>query len=350
MSKFFVTGGAGFIGSNFIKSLLNDDHFVINFDLLTYAASKDTVKDFIKERNFKFVKGNILDKKRINQIYKIYEPDAIINFAAETHVDRSIDDPDNFITTNILGTFQLLNTSYKYWKCIKNIKKKNKFRFLQISTDEVYGSIKKGSASEKTLLSPNSPYSASKSSADHIVSSYFKTYNLPTIIARSSNNYGPYQFPEKLIPLIIIKALREEHLPIYGNGQHIRNWLYVSDNVRAIKKILNKGKVGNIYNVGGKEELNNLQLVKNICKILDKIRPRKNGKKYKTLIKFVIDRPGHDKRYSLNSKKIKNNLSWESKTNINLGLELTINWYLSNKDWWFNIQKSKYKGQRLGQI
>ena len=203
MSKFFVTGGAGFIGSNFIKSLLNDDHFVINFDLLTYAASKDTVKDFIKERNFKFVKGNILDKKRINQIYKIYEPDAIINFAAETHVDRSIDDPDNFITTNILGTFQLLNTSYKYWKCIKNIKKKNKFRFLQISTDEVYGSIKKGSASEKTLLSPNSPYSASKASADNFVRAYNHTYGLNTIITRCSNNYGKYQYPEKLIPLMI---------------------------------------------------------------------------------------------------------------------------------------------------
>ena len=349
MSKFFITGGAGFIGSNFVKSLLNDNHVVINYDLLTYAASKDTLKKFSKIKNFKFIKGDISDKRKINQIFKIYKPDAVINFAAETHVDRSIDSPEDFIKTNILGVFQLLDISYKYWKSIKNIKKKKKFRFLQISTDEVYGSIKKGSASENTLLSPNSPYSASKSSADHIVSSYFYTYNFPTIITRSSNNYGPYQFPEKLIPLIIIKAIKEDRLPIYGDGKQIRNWLYVSDNVQAIKIILSKGKLGNIYNVGGKAELTNIKLVQNICRILDKVKPRKNGKKYEKLIKFVADRPGHDKRYSLNSKKV-SNLSWKAKTNINIGLELTVKWYLSNKNWWLKIKKTKYKGQRLGKI
>jgi len=349
MSKIFVTGGAGFIGSNFVKSLLNDNHNVINYDLLTYAASKDTLKEFSNTRNFKFIKGDISDKRKINKIFKIYKPDIVVNFAAETHVDRSIDSPEDFIKTNILGVFKLLDISYKYWKSINNIKKKKKFRFLQISTDEVYGSIKKGSASENTLLSPNSPYSASKSSADHIVYSYFKTYNFPSIITRSSNNYGPYQFPEKLIPLIIIKAIKGERLPIYGDGKQIRNWLYVNDNVQAIKKILSNGKLGNIYNVGGNVELTNLKLVKNICRILDKINPRKNNKKYEELIKFVADRPGHDKRYSLNSKKV-NKLSWKANTNINIGLELTIKWYLSNKNWWLKIKKTKYKGQRLGKI
>lgn len=349
MSKIFVTGGAGFIGSNFVKSLLNDNHNVINYDLLTYAASKDTLKEFSNTRNFKFIKGDISDKRKINKIFKIYKPDIVVNFAAETHVDRSIDSPEDFIKTNILGVFKLLDISYKYWKSINNIKKKKKFRFLQISTDEVYGSIKKGSASENTLLSPNSPYSASKSSADHIVYSYFKTYNFPSIITRSSNNYGPYQFPEKLIPLIIIKAIKGERLPIYGDGKQIRNWLYVNDNVQAIKKILSNGKLGNIYNVGGNVELTNLKLVQNICRILDKINPRKNNKKYEELIKFVADRPGHDKRYSLNSKKV-NKLSWKANTNINIGLELTIKWYLSNKNWWLKIKKTKYKGQRLGKI
>ncbi len=349
MSKIFVTGGAGFIGSNFVKSLLNDNHNVINYDLLTYAASKDTLKEFSNTRNFKFIKGDISDQRKINKIFKIYKPDIVVNFAAETHVDRSIDSPEDFIKTNILGVFKLLDISYKYWKSINNIKKKKKFRFLQISTDEVYGSIKKGSASENTLLSPNSPYSASKSSADHIVYSYFKTYNFPSIITRSSNNYGPYQFPEKLIPLIIIKAIKGERLPIYGDGKQIRNWLYVNDNVQAIKKILSNGKLGNIYNVGGNVELTNLKLVQNICRILDKINPRKNYKKYEELIKFVADRPGHDKRYSLNSKKV-NKLSWKANTNINIGLELTIKWYLSNKNWWLKIKKTKYKGQRLGKI
>ena len=349
MSKIFVTGGAGFIGSNFVKSLLNDNHNVINYDLLTYAASKDTLKEFSNTRNFKFIKGDISDQRKINKIFKIYKPDIVVKFAAETHVDRSIDSPEDFIKTNILGVFKLLDISYKYWKSINNIKKKKKFRFLQISTDEVYGSIKKGSASENTLLSPNSPYSASKSSADHIVYSYFKTYNFPSIITRSSNNYGPYQFPEKLIPLIIIKAIKGERLPIYGDGKQIRNWLYVNDNVQAIKKILSNGKLGNIYNVGGNVELTNLKLVQNICRILDKINPRKNYKKYEELIKFVADRPGHDKRYSLNSKKV-NKLSWKANTNINIGLELTIKWYLSNKNWWLKIKKTKYKGQRLGKI
>ena len=349
MSKIFVTGGAGFIGSNFVKSLLNDNHNVINYDLLTYAASKDTLKEFSNTRNFKFIKGDISDQRKINKIFKIYKPDIVVNFAAETHVDRSIDSPEDFIKTNILGVFKLLDISYKYLKSINNIKKKKKFRFLQISTDEVYGSIKKGSASENTLLSPNSPYSASKSSADHIVYSYFKTYNFPSIITRSSNNYGPYQFPEKLIPLIIIKAIKGERLPIYGDGKQIRNWLYVNDNVQAIKKILSNGKLGNIYNVGGNVELTNLKLVQNICRILDKINPRKNYKKYEELIKFVADRPGHDKRYSLNSKKV-NKLSWKANTNINIGLELTIKWYLSNKNWWLKIKKTKYKGQRLGKI
>ena len=344
MKTYFISGGAGFIGSNFIRSLLKTNCKIVNLDLLTYAASLSTINEFKKNKNYSFVKGNILDKKKIKGIFKKYKPDMVINFAAETHVDRSIDEPKNFINTNILGVFNLLNNSLDYWK--SSIKKN--FKFIQISTDEVYGSISKGKTNENSNLLPNSPYSASKTSADHLLLAYKKTYNFPSIILRPSNNYGPFQFPEKLIPLIIINALEEKKLPIYGNGKNVRNWLYVDDNVEAIRIAMTKGKIGDIYNIGGNIEISNIKLVKNICKILDRIKPRSNKKKYDKLITYVKDRPGHDLRYSLNSKKIKKETLWRPKVNLNYGLELTINWYIQNKSWWDPIRKFKYKGNRLG--
>jgi len=345
MKCYLVCGGAGFIGSHFIRSLLNDNYKIVNLDLLTYAASLQTLSEFKKNKNYTFIKCNIGDKKKIRKIFLKSKPDAVINFAAETHVDRSIDNPSEFINTNILGVFNLINNSLNYWN---NIKKKKDFKFLQISTDEVYGSVNKGLSNESSHLSPNSPYSSSKTSADHLTLSYFKTFNFPCIILRPSNNYGPFQFPEKLIPLIILNAIEEKKLPIYGTGKNIRNWLYVDDDVDAIKKVLFKGKIGNIYNVGGEEEITNIKLVKCICKKLDKINPRKNKKKYESLIKYVDDRPGHDLRYSLDSRKIKKEINWKPKINLCSGLELTINWYLENEIWWKSIRKFKYKGERLG--
>ena len=345
MKCFLICGGAGFIGAHFVRSLLNDNHKVINLDLLTYAASLQTLHEFKKYKNYRFIKCDIRDKKKIKNIFKNFKIDAVINFAAQTHVDRSIDNPDEFITTNILGVFNLVNNSLNYWN---SIKKKKQFKFIQVSTDEVYGSVSKGSSKEFSCLSPNSPYSASKTSADHLILSYFKTFNFPYIILRPSNNYGPYQFPEKLIPLIILNAIEGKQLPIYGNGKNIRNWLYIEDNVDAIKKILFKGKIGNVYNIGGKEEITNIKLVKNICKKLDRIKPKKNKRKYETLITYVDDRPGHDQRYSLNSSKIKKEINWLPKTNLDRGLELTIKWYLENDNWWKTIRKFKYKGERLG--
>ena len=276
--KFFlVCGGAGFIGSNYIRSLLKDNYKVINLDLLTYAASSKNLSDFDKNKNYKFIKGDIGDKKKVKFILEKFKPDAVINFAAETHVDRSIDNPSTFINTNILGVYNLLNNSLEYWNKIK--KNKKKFKFIQISTDEVYGSINKGKSKELSLTLPSSPYSSSKASADHLIFSFFKTFNFPCLILRPSNNYGPYQFPEKLIPLIILNAIEEKKLPVYGSGKNIRNWLYVEDNVEAIKKIFFRGKIGNFYKIGGLEELSNIKIVKSICRRLDLIIPRKNNKK-----------------------------------------------------------------------
>ena len=345
MKNILICGGSGFIGSNFIKSLINDNYKIINLDLLTYAASPKTLSELTKKNNYTFIQGDIGDKKKLKLIFKKYKPLSVINFAAETHVDRSIDSPNEFVKTNVLGVFNLINHSMEYWK---KIKKKN-FKFIQVSTDEVYGSVVKGSSIESSNLSPNSPYAATKTSADHLIFSYYKTYNFPAVIARSSNNYGPYQFPEKLIPLIILNALENKKLPVYGNGKHERNWLHVKDNVDALKKILFKGKKGNIYNVGGEREVSNIILIRKICKILDKTIPRKNKKKYESLVEFVNDRPGHDKRYSLNSNKIKKELKWKPKIDLNLGLKLTVDWYLKNQNWWLPIRKFKYKGERLGE-
>ena len=347
MSKrILVCGGAGFIGSQYIRALLKKKYKIFNLDLLTYAASLKSLLDFKKEKNYEFFKGDIGDKKKIKFILEKFKPDFIINFAAETHVDRSIDNPNTFIKTNILGVYNLLDNSLEYWNKIK--KKKKRFKFIQISTDEVYGSISRGKSKELSLISPNSPYSASKACADHLIFSYFKTFNFPCIILRPSNNYGPYQFPEKLIPLIILNALQEKNLPVYGTGRNIRNWLYIDDSINAIERFLFKGKIGNFYNIGGLEEITNIDLVTIICEKLDLIKPRKNKKKYSSLITHVKDRPGHDFRYSLNSNKTFKEISLKPKIKLSYGIELTIKWYLENKNWWENIRKFKYKGERLG--
>ncbi|PPR35187.1 MAG: dTDP-glucose 4,6-dehydratase 2 [Alphaproteobacteria bacterium MarineAlpha6_Bin4] len=350
MKTYLVSGGAGFIGSNFVRSIIKkSDIKVINIDNLTYAGSISTIKDLLKYSNHKFIKTDIGNIKKIKYILKKYKPDFVINFAAETHVDRSIDNPEIFIKTNILSFFNFINLIKEFFFKL-NKRKKNNFRFIQVSTDEVYGSIKKGKALENSEISTSSPYSASKSSSEQIALSYYKTYKLPVIIPRSSNNYGQFQFPEKLIPLSIINALNEKKINIYGNGLQIRNWIHVDDNNDAIINLINKGKVGQIYNIGNNVETTNINIVKNICKILDEIIPRNNKQSYSKLINFVTDRPGHDKRYANSIKKIIRETKWRPKINLKNGLKMTVLWYLENKHWWKEIQKKKYKGERLGRV
>lgn len=333
-----VTGGAGFIGSNFIINWINEfNEQIINIDKLTYSGNLSNLKSIEDNKNYVFVHGDICNASVINKILNKYKPRAIINFAAETHVDRSINQPDEFINVNILGTFNLLKICLNYWQDLNSNLKAN-FRFLQISTDEVYGSLKKdeNSFQESSKYKPNSPYSASKASGDHLVRAYSKTYGLPVLITNCSNNYGPFQFPEKLIPLMIKNALNHKYLPIYGDGLQIRDWLYVSDHCRAITKVLNEGKIGEVYNIGGKNEKTNLEVVNIICEILDEINPFfENGRKssYKKLISKVNDRPGHDRRYSINSQKIEKELNWYPKETFETGIRKTINWYINNQSW-----------------
>ena len=347
MKTYLITGGAGFIGSNFVKFILNKGDRVINIDALTYAGLKTIVNKYLSNKNHIFYKLDISNTKKIKSILKKYNPDYVINFAAETHVDRSIDNPEIFIKTNVLGFFNFINCVKDFWKTFS---KKKSFKFIQISTDEVYGSIEKGKALETDAIFSSSPYSASKASSDQIALSYYKTFKFPIIISRSSNNYGPLQFPEKLIPLSIINALYEKKINIYGNGLQIRNWIHVNDNNEAIMKIIKQGRLGQIYNIASNTELTNISIVKDICKILDQVVPRKNGKSYKKLINFAIDRPGHDKRYANSIKKINKETGWKPKINFKSGLKQTILWYLENKPWWKEIRDLKYKGERLGKI
>ena len=329
-----VTGGLGFIGTNFINLILKEKkETIINIDYITYASNLGlTNENKIKNNKYEFVKGNIIDEVLIDNVFKKYKPKAIINFAAESHVDRSIKSPEIFIDSNIKGTFCLLQSAYKYWS---GLDKKNQdgFRFIQISTDEVYGSLDKldPPSTEESIISPNSPYAASKASSEHLVRAWNKTYGLPTIISNCTNNFGPYQHSEKLIPLIINNALNKLTLPIYGDGTQIRDWLYVEDHCRAIKILLDIGIPGEKYNIGSSNEIKNIDLVKNICSTLDDIYPAKENS-YSSLIKFVKDRPGHDKRYALNSSKIKN-LGWSIKTDFKTRLIETINWYLKNNNY-----------------
>tara|TARA_Y100000590_G_scaffold298300_1_gene336291 strand:- start:2931 stop:3998 length:1068 start_codon:yes stop_codon:yes gene_type:complete len=344
--KLLVTGGSGFIGTNFVlQEIAKDKNMVINLDKLTYAGNPDNLLSIENHPNYTFINGDISDNNLLNTIFFEYEPDAIIHFAAESHVDRSIDGPMDFIQTNIVGTANLLESAMSYWKGSE----KASFKFLHVSTDEVYGSLNdSGFFTEKTSYDPSSPYSASKASSDHLVRAWHKTYGLPTLITNCSNNYGPFQFPEKLIPLMIANCLDEKPLPVYGKGLNIRDWLFVSDHCDAIVNVLNKGIIGETYNIGGNNEIKNIDIVNQICSTLDNIKPRSNGKSYSKLISYVEDRPGHDFRYAIDASKIKNNLGWEPKENFETGINKTINWYLKNESWWRKIQEVKYNQSRLG--
>ena len=351
MNKILVTGGAGFIGSNFIIKLINEKNIqILNYDKLTYAGNLDNLSHIENNENYCFINGDIKDLKKVSKTIKEFQPDAIVNFAAESHVDRSIDGPKDFIDTNIIGTFVMLNSALEYFRSLDNIKSK-KFRFLHISTDEVYGSLgPTGKFKETTSYNPSSPYSASKASSDHLVKSWYHTYSLPVLITNCSNNYGPYQFPEKLIPLMITNCLEHKKLPIYGKGDNIRDWIYVDDHCRGIYEVLKRGKLGQTYNIGGNQEMKNIDIVHNICKILDRIKPSNKYDSYSSLITFVKDRPGHDFRYAIDSNKVESELNFYPKETLESGLEKTIQWYLDNIIWINKIRIEKYNQERLGSI
>ena len=348
-STILVTGGAGFIGGNFVlRKIRGEKTEVINLDALTYAGNLDTLDDIEDDPRHSFVLGSIGDSALVDYLLQKHRPSAIVNFAAESHVDRSIDSPEAFIQTNILGTFSLLESARKYWRGLEGAEKDN-FRFLHVSTDEVYGSLgSTGKFTETTAYQPNSPYSASKASSDHLVRAYFHTYGLPVLTTNCSNNYGPFQFPEKLIPLIIHNALAGKPLPIYGNGLNIRDWLYVEDHCAAIARVLEAGTPGEVYNIGGNNEKTNLEVVHTLCDLLDALKPRSDGASYRNQITFVTDRPGHDARYAIDASKIKNTLGWEPSETFETGLRKTVTWYLEHQDWCQRVMDGSYRGERLG--
>jgi len=347
--KILVTGGAGFIGSNFIRLAIKDVGInIINLDKLTYAGNLDSLADMDDSGRYTFIHGDICDKNLVEKTFADYQPDAIIHFAAESHVDRSIDGPVPFIQTNINGTFILLENARKYWGSLEE-EAKETFRFLHISTDEVYGSLgETGYFTEATAYAPNSPYSASKASADHLVRAYYHTYGLPTLMTNCSNNYGPYHFPEKLIPLMILNALDGKSLPVYGTGQNVRDWLYVEDHCRAILTVLTKGLPGEKYNIGGHNEKTNMSIVHTLCDVLDDKSPRSDGVSYRELITFVKDRPGHDMRYAIDASKIQKELGWVPIETFETGIVKTVEWYLNNADWCKRVTDGSYRRERLG--
>jgi dTDP-glucose 4,6-dehydratase len=334
--KIFITGGSGFIGSAVIRKLLSETDFsVLNLDKLGYAGNEKNLAGADNSNAYSFVKGDVCDDALITKLLEQFQPDLIMHLAAESHVDRSISSPFQFINSNIMGTYVMLEAAKAYWSLLPK-ERKQKFRFHHISTDEVFGSLgESGHFSEDSRYDPSSPYSASKASSDHLVRAWYKTYKLPILITNCSNNYGPFQFPEKLIPLTIINALEKSTISIYGNGLQVRNWLYVDDHVEALLEVLKKGKVGDTYNIGGQSELTNLQVVRDICTILDRICNKKLGdlESFSDLIKFIPDRLGHDFRYSINSSKISQELGWKPRESFSSGLEKTVNWYLQNVDW-----------------
>jgi len=347
---YFVTGGCGFIGANFIQYLLNKTkpNSVVNLDKLTYAGNQKNLADFEQDPRYIFVHGDICDAELVSKLFTEYQPNYIVNFAAESHVDRSIDGPAEFIQTNIVGTSVLLQEALKYYSTLKG-KESERFRFHHVSTDEVFGSLSEsGFFTEETPYDPSSPYSASKASSDHLIRAWHRTFYLPVLISNCSNNYGPYQFPEKLIPLMILNCLEEKPLPVYGTGENIRDWLYVEDHCDAIYTILQKGTIGETYNVGGNNEIKNIQIVEEICDVLNDIHPAGSGKSYHELINFVKDRPGHDFRYAIDASKLKKEIGWEPKESFNTGIQKTIEWYLKNEEWWRIIQENTYKQERLG--
>ena len=347
--KILVTGGAGFIGSAVIRQYINEtDHEVINLDALTYAGNLESLTEVSSSSRYYFEHADICDIKAIEKIFNQYQPDAIMHLAAESHVDRSIDGPADFIQTNIVGTYNLLDVSKKYWDSLENAKKES-FRFHHVSTDEVYGDLDEtGFFTEETSYDPSSPYSASKASSDHLVRAWHRTYDFPIVITNCSNNYGQYQFPEKLIPLVILNALEGKSLPVYGNGQQIRDWLHVDDHARALRLVLDTGKIGETYNIGGHNEKTNLQVVKTICSLLDKLVPDSKYIPHESLINFVADRPGHDVRYAIDASKIGNELDWMPRETFETGIEKTVKWYLNSSEWCQHVQDGSYRGERLG--
>lgn len=352
MDKFsvLVTGGAGFIGSAVCRYLISLGKYrVINFDKLTYAGNIASLNHIENSHDYVFVKGDICDQTALTQILHKYEIDAVLHLAAESHVDRSIDGPGAFIETNIVGTFNLLNVALSYWKSLSG-EKRDHFRFHHVSTDEVFGDLPFDSSAftEETPYAPSSPYSASKAASDHLVRAWHETYALPVVLSNCSNNYGPYHFPEKLIPLIILNALEGKSLPIYGTGINVRDWLFVEDHARALECILRLGRLGESYNIGGNSERSNLNVVQSICDILDRMKPRKDGLSYRHQIEFVLDRPGHDRRYAIDPTKIRTELGWQPLMTFQQGLEETVRWYLDNSWWWQPLRERKYLGERLG--
>jgi dTDP-glucose 4,6-dehydratase len=347
-----VTGGAGFIGSELVRHLLtSSNHYVVNVDKLTYSGNLQSLESIESSNRYLFEKIDICDANEFHRVLVENMPDTIIHLAAESHVDRSIDGPNEFIQTNIFGTYNILEQTKNYWQSLQGEKKDN-FRFLHVSTDEVYGDLDETDNyfSEETPYNPSSPYSASKASSDHLVRAWHRTYNLPVLITNCSNNYGPYQFPEKLIPHIILNAIAGKELPIYGDGKQIRDWLFVNDHVKALLTVSLYGAIGETYNIGGNNEIQNIDVVKRICDLLDELMPEKlNGlSSFSELITFVQDRPGHDFRYAIDASKIKNNLGWKPKEDFLSGIRKTVEWYLNNLSWSENIQDGSYKLERIG--
>jgi len=344
MKTLLVTGGAGFIGGNFVLGLMGEGGYrIVNLDALTYAGNTDTLASLRGNADHVFVKGDIGDRALVTKLLQEHQPTAIVNFAAESHVDRSIDGPAAFVQTNVVGTLNLLECALAYWRAAP-LERQDAFRFLHVSTDEVYGSLGPvGRFTEESPYQPNSPYSASKASSDHLVRAFHHTYGLPTLTTNCSNNYGPYQFPEKLIPLMIHKALTGEKLPVYGDGRNIRDWLFVGDHCRAIRRVLEIGRTGEVYNVGGEAERENIVVVKTICKLLDERQPLPGGAKRETLITFVKDRPGHDRRYAIDARKIASELGWKPAETFETGLARTVKWYLSRGDWIAAIESGAYQ-------
>ncbi|MFC6689681.1 dTDP-glucose 4,6-dehydratase [Jhaorihella thermophila] len=344
--KLIVTGGAGFIGSAVVRRAVRDGHRVVNVDALTYAACLDNVAEVADHPDYAFVEADIRDRAAMDAVFAEHRPDAIMHLAAESHVDRSIDGPGTFIDTNIGGTYTLLEAARKYWTAQG---RPDTFRFHHISTDEVYGSLgPTGQFTEDTPYDPRSPYSASKAASDHLVRAWHHTYGLPVVLTNCSNNYGPFHFPEKLIPVTIINALAGKPLPIYGDGSNVRDWLYVEDHAEALLLVVQKGQVGRSYNIGGENERTNLELVQTLCAILDELRPRADGRPYAEQITFVADRPGHDARYAIDPSRIRAELGWRPSVTVEEGLRRTVQWYLDNEPWWRALQTRDGVGRRLG--
>lgn len=342
--KLLVTGGAGFIGSAVVRLAIAQGHSVVNLDALTYAACLDNVAEVAENPRYAFEHANICDRAALDQIFAQHQPDAVMHLAAESHVDRSIDGPGTFIETNITGTYHLLEATRSYWQAQG---KPDAFRFHHISTDEVFGSLgETGQFTEDTPYDPRSPYSASKAASDHLVRAWAETYGLPIVLTNCSNNYGPFHFPEKLVPVVILRALAGEPIPVYGKGENVRDWLYVEDHADALLTVLQKGAIGRSYNIGGENEARNIDLVQMICAILDEKRPKETS--YAEQISFVADRPGHDLRYAIDPSRMVNELGWHPSVTLQQGLEKTVQWYLDNEDWWRALQSRSGVGQRLG--